>query len=114
VLSPANPAIYYKAGASEDYEKVYQHMGIQAPIDAGSEFVIGLPEGDSAHYAPRRFKENRIPKTIGMTAKDAVYLLEDLGLHVKLQGQGFVKSQSIPAGSPATKGKSITLKLSNS
>lgn len=109
-----NPAIFYKAGATEDYEKVYQHMDITTQIDAGSEYVIGLPEGDSVHYAPRRFKENRIPKLIGMTAKDAVYLLEDLGLHVKLQGQGFVKSQSIPAGSPATKGKSITLKLTNS
>ena len=112
--SHPNPAIYYKAGASQDYELVYQKMGINAAIDAGSEFVIGLPEGDSAHYAPRRFKENQIPKLIGMTAKDAVYLLEDLGMVVKLQGQGFVKSQSIAAGSLAKKGKSITLKLSNS
>lgn len=109
-----NPAIYYKAGASEDYEEVFKQMDIKAQIDVGSEYVIGLPEGDSVHYAPRKFKENRIPKLIGMTAKDAVYLLEDMGLIVKIQGQGFVTSQSIPEGSAATKGKSITLKLSNS
>jgi len=108
------PTIYYKAGASSDYDKIFQEMHMNPKIDLGSDFVICLPEGDSAHYATRKLKENRIPKLSGMTAKDAVYLLEDLGLKVQLRGSGYVKEQSIPAGALAKKGKVITLKLSAS
>jgi len=108
------PAIYYKAGASTDYDKIYQEMQVSSPIDLGSEYVICIPEGDSSHYATRNIKENRIPKLIGMTAKDAVYLLEELGLKVQIRGSGYVKEQSISAGTLAKKGKVITLKLSNS
>jgi len=114
IAKPSIPAIYYKAGASSDYAQIFKEMQLATQVDMGSEFVICLPEGDSAHYAPRRIAENRIPKLIGMTAKDAVYLLEDLGLLVNLRGNGFVKEQSIPAGTLAKKGKTITLKLSNS
>jgi len=46
-----------------------------------------------------------------MGAKDAVYLLESLGLRVHLSGMGKVKSQSIPAGNTLHKGKTIQLRL---
>ena len=55
--------------------------------------------------------EKRVPKVIGMGAKDAVYLLESLGLRVHLTGMGKVKSQSIPAGNTLHKGKTIQLRL---
>jgi len=89
-------------------------MQAQAQIDVGSEYVIGLPKGDSVHYAPRKINENIVPKLIGMTAKDAVFLLEDMGLIVRIQGSGYVKEQSLTAGTRVNKGHSITLKLSNS
>ncbi|NOR87883.1 MAG: PASTA domain-containing protein, partial [Bacteroidales bacterium] len=108
------PAIYYKAGATEDYQEIYKEMGLAPNIDVGSEYVICLPQDDSLHYATRRLPENRIPKLIGMTAKDAVYILEDLGLKVQLKGRGYVKEQSLPVGTVAKKGKTITLKLSAS
>lgn len=114
LLNPANPALYYRAGYSNDFEFLFKNMQAQAQIDVGSEYVIGLPEGDSVHYAPRKITENVVPKLIGMTAKDAVFLLEDMGLNVKIQGSGFVKSQSLSAGTRVTKGHSIILKLSNS
>ena len=46
-----------------------------------------------------------------MGAKDAVYLLESLGLKVQLTGLGKVKKQSIPAGNNISKGKTIQLRL---
>ncbi len=111
---PSSPAIYYRAGNSQDFEFLFKKMQADAKIDVGSEYVIGLPTGDSAHYAPRSIKQNLVPKLIGMTAKDAVYLLEDMGMNVKIVGSGFVTSQSLDAGTRITKGKSITLQLSNS
>ncbi len=113
-LEYSNPGIYYKAGASSDYESIYTQMNCSPQIDLGSEYVICLPKGDSTHYATRKIHKDRVPKLIGMTAKDAVYLLEDLGMQVQLRGRGFVKEQSLLPGSKATKGKIITLKLSNS
>jgi cell division protein FtsI (penicillin-binding protein 3) len=113
-LKPGNPAIYYRAGNSKDFDFLYKNMQANAKIDVGSEYVIGLPTGDSVHYAPRNIKANVVPKLTGMTAKDAVYLLEDMGLNVKIVGSGFVTSQSLEAGTKVTKGKSITLKLSDS
>ena len=46
-----------------------------------------------------------------MGAKDAVYLLESLGLKVQLIGIGKVKSQSVLAGNTLQKGKTIQLRL---
>ena len=55
--------------------------------------------------------EKKVPRVIGMGAKDAVYLLESLGLKVHLTGMGKVRSQSIPAGNTLHKGKTIQLRL---
>lgn len=114
ITNNTSPTIFYKAGASSDYQNIINTMGINTGIDIGSEYVICLPKGDSAHYATRKITENKVPKLIGMTAKDAVYLLEELGMKVRIVGRGFVKEQSLPAGTLAKTGKSITLKLSAS
>ena len=60
---------------------------------------------------PKEINDKRIPNVIGMGAKDAVYLLESLGLRVHLIGIGKVKSQSIPSGNTLYKGKTIQLRL---
>ena len=61
--------------------------------------------------ASNEINDKKVPKVIGMGAKDAVYLLESLGLRVHLTGMGKVKSQSIPAGNTLQKGKTIQLRL---
>ena len=58
------------------------------------------------------FKEDMIPDVKGMGARDAVFVLENLGLKVNITGRGFVKEQSILPGTRATKGREINLKLS--
>ncbi len=54
---------------------------------------------------------NAIPDVTGMGLKDAVYLLENKGLKIAVQGKGKVISQSMPAGTGFTKGNKITLYL---
>jgi cell division protein FtsI (penicillin-binding protein 3) len=46
-----------------------------------------------------------------MGAKDAVYLVESLGLKARITGVGRVAAQSIPAGHTLQKGQTILLKL---
>ena len=51
------------------------------------------------------------PDVAGMGLKDAVYILENKGLTIALQGKGKVISQSIAAGTNFIKGQKITLFL---
>jgi len=52
-----------------------------------------------------------VPDLKGMCAKDAVYLLENRGLKVKIRGAGSVIYQSLPAGSSFKKGDLIIIEL---
>jgi cell division protein FtsI (penicillin-binding protein 3) len=56
--------------------------------------------------------KSTIPNVKGMPGMDAVALLENLGLKVKVTGNGKVKSQSIPVGEKIEKNKTIILELS--
>lgn len=55
--------------------------------------------------------KSRVPNVIGMGAKDAVFLLEEKGLRVRLVGVGKVRRQSLPQGSHFTKGQTVLLTL---
>ena len=59
------------------------------------------------------FPQNLIPNVIGMKAKDAVYILENLGLKVLIKGIGTVKSQSVKPGEKILNHKVVVLTLSN-
>jgi cell division protein FtsI (penicillin-binding protein 3) len=52
-----------------------------------------------------------VPNAIGMGLKDAIYLLENVGLAVTISGRGRVFNQSIHAGTPFKKGDIINLIL---
>jgi cell division protein FtsI (penicillin-binding protein 3) len=47
-----------------------------------------------------------------MGAKDAIFLMENAGLRVRLLGRGSVRQQSIPAGTRVRNGDLITLEMS--
>ena len=52
-----------------------------------------------------------MPSVVGMGAKDAVYLLEKVGLRVNIAGVGKVTRQSIPSGHKYSKGQTVALQL---
>ncbi len=56
--------------------------------------------------------KGQVPAVTGMGLKDAVYLLEQAGMHVQIQGSGVVRTQSITPGAPIIKGQTIILELS--
>lgn len=51
------------------------------------------------------------PNVVGMGLKDAVYLLENLGLKVSITGRGRVMNQSLASGTNFTKNQNIALIL---
>ncbi|RKR09342.1 cell division protein FtsI (penicillin-binding protein 3) [Flavobacterium sp. 90] len=57
-------------------------------------------------------KSNQIPDLKGMPGMDAIALLENLGLKVKVNGVGKVKKQSLQAGQNISRNATIVLELS--
>lgn len=68
-------------------------------------------ESNNIRLSEINLNEKLVPNVRGMGAKDAVFLLEEKGLRVRLNGMGKVVSQSITPGSTARKGQTITLTL---
>jgi cell division protein FtsI (penicillin-binding protein 3) len=64
------------------------------------------------YFAKAQATKNTIPNLKGMPGMDAVALLGNLGIKVKVKGIGKVKSQSVQAGEPVIKNSTITLELS--
>jgi len=52
-----------------------------------------------------------VPDVYGMTPRDALYLLENAGLKVVMEGKGRVKTQSLSAGKKLNKGETIFIRL---
>lgn len=59
----------------------------------------------------RQLRKGLMPDLQGLSAKDALFLLENNGVEVKLQGIGIVKKQSIQAGQKFSRGNRIILTL---
>jgi cell division protein FtsI (penicillin-binding protein 3) len=66
----------------------------------------------SEYYAKSQEKKNVIPNLKGMSGMDAVALLENLKVKVKIIGVGKVKKQSINPGAAITSQATIILELS--
>ncbi len=75
--------------------------------------VWGRARQDSAAVVleQHEISGNTMPNVHGMGAKDAVYLLEQAGLRVRLSGVGHVTSQSITPGSHFRRGQTVALYL---
>lgn len=79
---------------------------------------VSRNQTDSTHISLQtnnlesQLKKGIVPNLNGLSAKDALFLLENSGFHVKLYGMGSVKKQSIEAGQKFNKGDKITLILS--
>ena len=56
-------------------------------------------------------KKGTIPNLLGMSAKDVLFLLENNGLNVRIEGMGTVKKQLPEAGTKFNRGTQITLTL---
>jgi cell division protein FtsI (penicillin-binding protein 3) len=98
--------------------QVLANLGIKTNSHWSGSYVHGNPIWGSAErrrdgvaLVKKNPSETTVPDVMGMGAKDAVFLLETYGLHVKLQGRGKVKHQSMPAGSAIVKNGVCTLTL---
>lgn len=106
------------------------HREAEAAADSASKFVPAALPGD-AKKAKAVFEDlgiqgyhltekvpqslikkcESIPDVTGLGVRDAVSILEQLGMQVRVHGQGIVKHQSLPAGHELTQDSVIVLEL---
>ncbi len=104
---------YTKVGAKNDLCMALKTLEVQTDIkDPDAKWAIAKANSDTVEISEREVIENLVPRVVGMGAMDAIYLLENTGLQVKMIGSGVVRRQSIIAGTRATKGREIIIHLS--
>ena len=106
-----------RAGMQDELALVCQKLGLAGSTRAtgGEEWVKAA--SDTAFHARtvalvvNPVLSGRIPNVRGLTRRDALFLLENKGLHVRALGTGRVHSQSLPAGQSLHRGDLLTLTL---
>ena len=103
-----------KAGERGALEYVLDKLDIEADNDSiETQWVTAKREDgrEDVELKDIPIREGLVPNVIGMGAKDAVYLLESVGLRASLNGMGRVSSQSVSPGSRVSKGQTVSLTL---
>lgn len=102
-----------KNGAQADLFTVFD--GLNIPIHSSNpdnKWVVTHTGPDVVKMDRRSVTENLVPNVKGMSAQDAVFILENAGLSVSLRGRGAIRQQSIAPGQRIIKGERIILELS--
>lgn len=104
---------FYYAGFTSDIKNVYNtmHMAYTDSVRQGDWSVVYARDYRPV-IKPNGIKPKLMPDVKGMGLKDAVYLLENLGLKVSVKGRGKVAAQSVAPGASLAKGITVVLELS--
>ena len=93
-------------------QKIYTNTPVNDKVDLNNKKFESIQNLYTAYNKKAQQEFVKVPNVKGMPAMDAISLLENIGLKVKVTGVGRVKAQSIKKGEKLVKGKTITLKLS--
>ncbi len=101
--------------AAPVFKKIAQKIYTETPIideveDLNSNLVLIDDNYDQYFEIAQKYK-TIMPDVKGMSAMDALSLLENMGLNVKLRGSGKVKSQSIPRGTKLKPRQTVILEV---
>jgi len=128
VDSPHRVSPYGGVVAAPIFQKIaataLRHYGIPQSIDAPEPLLASRPGGMAEQPASGPIAPPRIlplggspanitvfPDLTGMSARDALRVLAQLGMTARLQGTGVVVQQYPPAGDPIESASTVVLKL---
>ncbi len=100
-------------GYQPDLKTIFRILDQKAvPAGFDTTWAVACREKNRLHYQGIIVTDTAVPDLRGLGAKDALYLLETLGMKAQILGRGKVTDQSLPPGSPLLKGEAIILTLS--
>ena len=115
IHNPNKKKGYYGATvAAPVFKEIAQKIYTSTPveIDVKLNNINGLENGYTAYESRLNKDADKVPNVVGMSAMDAISVLENVGLRVRFSGLGKVKKQSIKGGRKLVKGKTIVLTIS--
>lgn len=95
-------------GKTEDIKKILTYLELPVKQKSFGKMTVIRPKADTVWMLRRKIKKNIIPSLKGMGLRDALDVLENIGLTVEHKGLGKVVAQSIKVG---TKAKGQTIKI---
>jgi cell division protein FtsI (penicillin-binding protein 3) len=102
-----NPPVIFAKNAHH----VYQGLKIPTSTLPEEDWVSTRDNGHQIDFKVHKTASGRIPNVRGMSSRDALSLLEKIGVRVKLVGYGKVRRQSLLPGYRIGKNTTITLYL---
>jgi len=98
-------------GYGDDIIRMMKEMNLNHRQIPSSEWIAVRNVNDTIRLSPVKTSEGLVPDIQGMSLRDALYLLENSGWHVKYTGSGRVSKQSPSAGSRLKSGATIYIEL---
>jgi cell division protein FtsI (penicillin-binding protein 3) len=106
-------SIYFYAGAASDIKKVLGSLKVPYADSALRDEWSTVYAGDNRTIVKSvPVRKLVMPNVRGMGLKDALYLLENMGVKVSVRGRGKVSLQSVSPGTKLAKGITVMLELS--
>lgn len=104
---------YFYAGNTKDIKNVFGTLKMKYTDSATKGDWVNVYASNYQPVIKSSAVSNKLmPNVRGMGLKDALYLLETIGVKVNIKGKGKVMAQSIAPGTALSKGISVMLELS--
>lgn len=104
---------FFYAGYANDIKNVFRAMNMSYKDSTAQNNWASVY---AANYQPvvkaTTIRQQVMPNVRGMGLKDAIYLLENMGLKVAVRGRGKITMQSVAPGTALGKGITVILELS--
>lgn len=103
-----------KSGYVSDLKTVLNKLNISSEIKSTSSegIVYAVSNKNYVELNGKDINYKIMPDVKGMGARDALYLLEKIGLQVRMKGKGVVRYQSVEPGSPISQIAEVMIELS--
>ena len=89
---------YVQSGNKADYKQVLDYAGVDYSDNGRGHWVEMKSRSSEMQLNPQRLKKSVVPDVRGKGLRDAVYILEAMGMKVDIQGMGRVYKQSLKPG----------------
>jgi cell division protein FtsI (penicillin-binding protein 3) len=100
-----------RSGNIDDLMMICNDLGISNHAITEEEWVKAKINNNAIDWRANKVTETSVPDVVGMTLRDAIYVLENNGIKVRFEGKGRVIEQSVSAGKGLKGNGNITLKL---
>ncbi|MCB0480021.1 MAG: transpeptidase family protein [Flavobacteriales bacterium] len=99
-------------GSKKDLTTVFAQIGVPTNSKSDETTWVATQTGAKSVTLHRRIiRDSEIPNVVGMDLKDAIFILENLGINVEFEGSGTIKEQYPASGTPITNIETVKIKL---